>query len=80
MSLYFSVGTSFSSPPFVLMMFTISVNPASLPMSLMYLSGMDVYDIIKITGHTSPVMLRKYIKADELEVVEKITGKYTYFD
>ena len=48
--------------------------------TLMYLSGMDVYDIIKITGHTSPVMLRKYIKADELEVVEKITGKYTYFD
>ena len=46
----------------------------------MYLSGMDVYDIIKITGHTSPVMLRKYIKADELEVVEKITEKYKYFD
>ena len=48
--------------------------------TLMYLSGMDVYDIIKITGHTSPVMLRKYIKADELEVVEKITEKYKYFD
>jgi hypothetical protein len=26
------------------------------------------------------VMLRKYIKADELEVVEKITEKYKYFD
>ena len=48
--------------------------------TLMYLSGMDVYDIIKITGHTSPVMLRKYIMADELEVVEKITEKYKYFD
>ena len=48
--------------------------------TLMYLSGMDVYDIIKITGHTSPVMLRKYIKGDELEVVEKITEKYKYFD
>ena len=48
--------------------------------TLMYLSGMDVYDIIKITGHTNPTMLRKYIKADELEVVEKITDKYDYFD
>lgn len=48
--------------------------------TLMYLSGMDVYDIIKITGHTSPVMLRKYIKADKLEVIEKITEKYNYFD
>lgn len=48
--------------------------------TLMYLSGMDVYDIIRITGHTSPSMLRKYIKADELEVVEKIAEKYKYFD
>lgn len=48
--------------------------------TLMYLSGMDVYDIIKITGHTSPVMLRKYIKADKLEVLEKITDRYDYFD
>ena len=48
--------------------------------TLMYLSGMDVYDICKITGHTSPTMLRKYIKADRLEVVEKLVGKYDYFD
>ena len=48
--------------------------------TLMYLSGMDVYDIIKITGHTSPVMLKKYIKADQLEVVDKIVKKYDYFD
>lgn len=48
--------------------------------TLMYLSGMDIYDIMKITGHTSPAMLRKYIKADQLEVVEKITDKYNYFD
>lgn len=48
--------------------------------TLMYLSGMDVYDIIKITGHTSPIMLKKYIKADKLEVLEKITDKYNYFD
>lgn len=29
------------------------------------------YDIMKITGHTSPAMLRKYIKAENLTVVEK---------
>ena len=48
--------------------------------TLMYLSGMDIYDIMKITGHTSPAMLRKYIKAENLTVVEKITDKYDYFD
>ena len=46
----------------------------------MYLAGMDIYDIMKITGHSTPVMLKKYIKADQLEVVEKITEKYDYFD
>ncbi len=46
----------------------------------MCLSGMDIYDIMKITGHTSPAMLRKYIKAENLTVVEKITDKYNYFD
>lgn len=29
----------------------------------------------EITGHSTPVMLKKYIKADELEVVDKITDK-----
>ena len=48
--------------------------------TLMYLSGMDVYDIMKITGHSSPNMLKKYIKADQLEVVDKIIDKYNYFD
>ena len=48
--------------------------------TLMYLSGMDVFDIMKVTGHSSPQMLKKYIKADELEVVEKLIGKYNYFD
>ncbi len=48
--------------------------------TLMYLAGMDIYDIMKITGHSTPVMLKKYIKADELEVVDKITDKYNYFD
>ena len=48
--------------------------------TLMYLSGMDIYNIMKITGHTSPSMLKKYIKADQLEVVDKIVAKYNYFD
>ena len=47
--------------------------------TLMYLSGMDIYDIMKITGHTTPVTLKKYIKADELEVADKILDKYDYF-
>ncbi len=47
--------------------------------TLMYLAGMDIYDIMKITGHSTPAMLKKYIKADELEVVDKIMGKYDYF-
>lgn len=28
---------------------------------------------------TSPAMLKKYIKADPLKVVEKLTDKYDYF-
>ena len=48
--------------------------------TLMYLSGMELFDIMKITGHSSPMMLKKYIKADQLEVVSKITDKYRYFD
>ncbi len=47
--------------------------------TLMYLSGMDLYDICKITGHTNIKTLRKYIKADELDVVSKII-KYEYFN
>lgn len=46
--------------------------------TLMYLTGMDVYDICKITGHTSIQMLRKYIKADELDVANKIQA-YNFF-
>ena len=46
----------------------------------LYLSGMEIYDIMKITGHTSPLMLKRYIKADELEVVQKIVEKYDYFN
>lgn len=48
--------------------------------TLMYLSGMEPFDIMKITGHTSPIMLKKYIKADQLEIVSTITDKYRYFD
>ena len=48
--------------------------------TLMYLAGMDYYDIMRITGHTSPTMLKKYIKADSIEVADKITEKYSYFD
>ena len=47
--------------------------------TLMYLAGVDLYDIMKVTGHASPKMLKKYIKADTLEVVEKLTDKYEYF-
>ena len=47
--------------------------------TLMYLAGVDVYDIMKITGHTTPEMLKKYIKADQLDVVQKLTDKYDYF-
>ena len=48
--------------------------------TLMYLAGIDIYDIMKITGHTTPEMLKKYIKADQLDVVQKLTDKYDYFD
>lgn len=34
---------------------------------------------MKVTGHTSPAMLKKYIKADSLKVVEKLTDKYDCF-
>ena len=47
--------------------------------TLMYLAGIDIYDIMKVTGHSSPKMLKKYIKADSLEVVRKLTDKYDYF-
>ncbi len=47
--------------------------------TLMYLSGMNLFDICKVTGHTNIKTLRKYIKADELDVVSKII-KYEYFN
>lgn len=48
--------------------------------TLMYLAGMDIFDIMKVTGHTMPEMLKRYIKADQLDVVQKLTDKYDYFD
>lgn len=47
--------------------------------TLMYLEGMDFMDIMKITGHSSPNTLKIYIRADELEVAEKLLEKYDYF-
>ena len=37
-------------------------------------------DIMKVTGHASPEILKKYIKADSLDVAEKVSDKYDYFD
>jgi hypothetical protein len=33
----------------------------------MYLAGMDVFNICSVTGHSSVSMLKKYIKADEID-------------
>ena len=46
--------------------------------TLMYLAGIDIYDIMKVTCHASPKMLKKYIKADSLEVAEILSDKYDY--
>ncbi len=46
----------------------------------MYLAGMDIFDIMKVTSHTTPEMLKRYIKTDQLDVVQKLTDKYDYFD
>lgn len=40
--------------------------------TLMYLAGIDIYDIMEVTGHASPEILKKYIKADNLDVSEKL--------
>ena len=48
--------------------------------TLMFLAGMDIYDISKSTGHSTPMMLNKYSKANQLEVVDKITDKEYYSD
>ena len=48
--------------------------------TLMYLSGMEYWDIMIITGHSSPEMLKRYIKASSLDVAKKLTLKYNYFN
>lgn len=48
--------------------------------TLMYLASMEMYDIMKITGHRSPEMLRRYIRADTLDVAIKLVLRYPYFD
>lgn len=40
--------------------------------TLMYYKGVDVYDIMRITGHRSPEMLRKYIRAEAFDTVRKL--------
>ena len=42
--------------------------------TLMYLAGMDVFNICLVTGHSSIAMLKKYIKASELERAKTILG------
>ena len=47
--------------------------------TLMYLDGIPIYDIMKVTGHKSVTTLEKYIRADKLEVAQKLVLKYDYF-
>jgi hypothetical protein len=39
----------------------------------MYLAGMDVFNICAVTGHSSIAMLKKYIKADEIDRARTIS-------
>ena len=48
--------------------------------TLMYLAGIDTFDICRITGHASEKMLKKYIKSNELENAQKFSDKYDYFN
>ncbi len=47
--------------------------------TLMYLDGIPIYDIMKVTGHKSVTTLEKYIRADKLEVAQKLVLHYDYF-
>ena len=47
--------------------------------TLMYLDGIPIYDIMKVTGHKSVTTLEKYIRADKLEVAQKLVLQYDYF-
>ena len=58
---------------------TSSSTPSSLTAHLQSSVFKLSKDLIAVTGHTSPAMLKKYIKAENLKVVEKLTDKYDYF-
>ncbi len=47
--------------------------------TLMYLAGIPIYDIMRVTGHKSVNTLEKYIRADKLEVAQKLRHSYEYF-
>lgn len=47
--------------------------------TLMYLAGIPIYDIMKVTGHRSVATLEKYIRADKLEVAQNLAARYDYF-
>jgi site-specific recombinase XerD len=42
--------------------------------TLMYPAGMDVFNICMMTGHSSIAMLKKYIKAGDLERARTISN------
>lgn len=42
--------------------------------TLMYLAGMNVFNICSVTGHSSVAMLKKYIKADEIDRARTISS------
>lgn len=46
--------------------------------TLMYLAGMDVFNICSVTGHSSIAMLKKYIKADEIDRARTIGNDAAY--
>lgn len=46
--------------------------------TLMYLSGMDELSIMRVSGHTTSAMLRKYVRADELDAL-RLLEKYDFF-
>lgn len=47
--------------------------------TLMYNEGIDLYDIMKITGHSSIDTLKKYVRATGGEIACRIANKYEYF-
>lgn len=46
--------------------------------TLMYLEGIDLYDIMKVTGHTNLDSLKKYVRATGAGIVHRI-ARYDYF-